>query len=85
MKTASSHKATDLLRAWGAGDERALEALVPLVHDELRRLARRYMGANAPATRCSPRRSSTRRTCAWWTCTACAGRTARTSSPCRRA
>src|SRR6476660_8202363 len=44
MKTASSHKATDLLRAWGAGDARALEALVPLVHDELRRLARRYMG-----------------------------------------
>ena len=44
MKTASSQKATDLLRAWSAGDARALEGLVPLVQDELRRLARRYMG-----------------------------------------
>src|SRR5689334_23211499 len=43
MKTASSHQATDLLRAWSAGDARALEGLVPLVQDELRRLARRYM------------------------------------------
>jgi RNA polymerase sigma factor (TIGR02999 family) len=32
-----------LLRAWGDGDAAALEQLVPLVHDELRRLARRYM------------------------------------------
>ena len=35
---------TQLLVAWGAGDESALEALAPLVYDELRRLARRYMG-----------------------------------------
>jgi RNA polymerase sigma factor (TIGR02999 family) len=32
-----------LLLAWGAGDETAFEALVPLVHDELRRIARRLM------------------------------------------
>ena len=32
-----------LLRAWGAGDQTALEKLTPIVYDELRRLARRYM------------------------------------------
>jgi RNA polymerase sigma factor (TIGR02999 family) len=34
---------TDLLLAWRDGDEQALEALMPLVHHELRRLARRHM------------------------------------------
>jgi RNA polymerase sigma-70 factor (ECF subfamily) len=34
---------TDLLVAWGLGDASALEHLVPLVHGELRRLARREM------------------------------------------
>lgn len=34
---------TDLLVAWGNGDERALAQLLPLVHAELRRLARRHM------------------------------------------
>ena len=34
---------TTLLLAWGRGDETALDQLIPLVHDELRRLARRHM------------------------------------------
>jgi RNA polymerase sigma factor (TIGR02999 family) len=34
---------TGLLRAWSAGDEDALEQLTPLVYDELRAHARRYM------------------------------------------
>jgi RNA polymerase sigma factor (TIGR02999 family) len=34
---------TRLLRRWGDGDESALAALMPAVHDELRRLARSYM------------------------------------------
>jgi RNA polymerase sigma factor (TIGR02999 family) len=34
-----------LLRAWTAGDEGALEALIPLVYAELRRLARLHMRA----------------------------------------
>jgi len=42
--TPSSHQVTGLLLAWGRGDEAALEQLVPLVHGELRRLARRHMG-----------------------------------------
>lgn len=39
---------TKLLVAWSEGDERALEALTPLVHDELHRLARRYMRGERP-------------------------------------
>ena len=35
---------TDLLLAWGQGDAGAFDRLVPLVHSELRRLARHYMG-----------------------------------------
>ena len=35
---------TALLLAWGRGEADAFDRLVPLVHDELRRLARRYMG-----------------------------------------
>jgi RNA polymerase sigma factor (TIGR02999 family) len=34
---------TQLLLAWGTGDEAALQRLVPLVHDELHRIARRCM------------------------------------------
>jgi RNA polymerase sigma-70 factor, ECF subfamily len=34
---------TGLLRAWSAGDQAALDQLVPVVHAELRRIARRYM------------------------------------------
>jgi RNA polymerase sigma factor (TIGR02999 family) len=36
----SSHHVTRLLRAWGDGDESALAELVPIVHDELHRIAR---------------------------------------------
>jgi len=39
----SSHHITQLLRAWGEGDQSALEQLTPLVYEELRRLARRHM------------------------------------------
>jgi len=34
---------TVLLRAWRDGDETALDTLLPLVHDELRRIARRCL------------------------------------------
>ncbi len=39
-----SREVTQLLVAWSEGDQSALEQLVPIVYDELRRLARRYMG-----------------------------------------
>ena len=35
--------ATDLLLAWSSGDESAFDKLVPLVYQELRALAQRYM------------------------------------------
>ena len=38
-----SHDVTDLLVAWHGGEGEALERLIPLVHDELHRLAQRYM------------------------------------------
>ena len=34
---------TTLLHQWRGGDEAALRQLIPLVHDELRRIARRHM------------------------------------------
>jgi len=34
---------TRLLRAWGRGDSAALDRLTPLVYEQLRRMARRYM------------------------------------------
>jgi RNA polymerase sigma factor (TIGR02999 family) len=37
------HAVTELLRAWGAGDAQACDALVPLVYAELRRQARRAL------------------------------------------
>lgn len=36
-------RVTALLQAWSAGDRTALDRLVPVVHAELRRLARRHM------------------------------------------
>jgi RNA polymerase sigma-70 factor, ECF subfamily len=39
-----THHVTGLLQAWGAGDQAALDQLMPLVQEELRRLARRQMG-----------------------------------------
>lgn len=38
-----THELTELLIAWGDGDEQALTKIAPLVHAELWRLARRYM------------------------------------------
>ena len=39
---------TELLLAWRGGDDAALSALVPLVHDELMRMARRHMAGERP-------------------------------------
>jgi hypothetical protein len=43
MRKPDSVEVTRLLLAWGAGDEVALEQLVPVVYRELRVMARRYM------------------------------------------
>ena len=39
----TSLEASNLLRAWSAGNREALDRLTPIVYQELRRLARRYL------------------------------------------
>ena len=43
-----SHDVTALLIEWRGGDSGALERLLPLVHGELRRLAKRHMAGERP-------------------------------------
>jgi RNA polymerase sigma-70 factor (ECF subfamily) len=43
MVALSPNEVTRLLVDWGNGDQAALEELIPLVYDELRRMAGRYM------------------------------------------
>jgi RNA polymerase sigma factor (TIGR02999 family) len=48
MHPASSTRVSKLLLNWGQGDQAAREALIPLVYDELRRLARRHLRRERP-------------------------------------
>jgi RNA polymerase sigma factor (TIGR02999 family) len=50
MAMATPQDITGLLHAWAGGDAHAFEQLAPLVYDELRRIARRYMRQRAPQT-----------------------------------
>ncbi len=46
--TFAPHQVTRLLQKWSDGDETALEQLMPLVHDELHRLAHQHMRREGP-------------------------------------
>src|SRR4051812_30698846 len=48
MNHAMPKSVTQLLVAWGDGDQTALDQLVPLVNEELRRLARGFMRRERP-------------------------------------
>ncbi|MGB6942948.1 MAG: sigma-70 family RNA polymerase sigma factor [Bryobacteraceae bacterium] len=48
MSEPSDQDVTHLLIQWSKGDSAALEALVPLVYDELRRLAQVYLSREKP-------------------------------------
>ena len=48
MDEPGAHELTELLLAWGNGDEEALARIAPLVHAELYRLAKRYMSRERP-------------------------------------
>jgi RNA polymerase sigma-70 factor, ECF subfamily len=48
LMTPATHEVTKLLKAWGGGDQSALDRLMPLVYDELRRLARQHMRREKP-------------------------------------
>jgi len=43
MSPTSTNEVTQLLLAWSDGDQAALDKLTPLVYEELRRMAHRYM------------------------------------------
>lgn len=43
MKTQAAENLTELLLEWREGDKAALDRLMPLVYDELRRIAHRYV------------------------------------------
>jgi RNA polymerase sigma factor (TIGR02999 family) len=43
MQAQPAQDVTAILRAWTGGDERALDRLLPVLHEELRRTARAYM------------------------------------------
>lgn len=48
MSPSNSPDVTRLLVAWSHGDQAAQEALIPLIYEELRRLARHYMRNESP-------------------------------------
>src|SRR3989442_5908713 len=48
MCAASAGSVSKLLVMWGQGDLEARDALIPLVYDELRRVARRHLGRERP-------------------------------------
>lgn len=48
MEPPPAQEVTQLLVAWGNGDEIARDRLIPLVYEELRRLAHRYMKHESP-------------------------------------
>jgi RNA polymerase sigma-70 factor, ECF subfamily len=49
-----AQQVTELLLAWGDGDQSALDQLIPLVHAELRRIAARYMARERPGHMLQP-------------------------------
>ena len=54
MADAPSHDVTRLLARWKDGDEAALQQLLPIVHEELRRVARRQMAGERPGHTLQP-------------------------------
>jgi RNA polymerase sigma factor (TIGR02999 family) len=48
MNSTPRNEVTELLLAWNTGDRSALDRLMPLVYQELRRLARQYMRSESP-------------------------------------
>ena len=48
LMESAAHQVTKLLEQWSGGDEAALEQLMPLVHDELHRLAHQHTRRESP-------------------------------------
>jgi hypothetical protein len=58
MAVSGSQQITHLLLGWGQGDQTALEALMPLVYDELRKVAARHLCGSRRSMRVRHRWSS---------------------------
>ena len=54
MPAATPEGVTHLLKAWGNGEQKALDQLIPLVYTELHRLAHRYMDRERSAHTLQP-------------------------------
>lgn len=54
MGSSSSQPVTELLARWKSGDVSARDALVPLVYDELRRIARRCLSSQSSSNTLQP-------------------------------
>ena len=48
MESGPNNQVTDLLARWRGGERQALDSLMPLVYEELRRLARHYVAREQP-------------------------------------
>jgi RNA polymerase sigma factor (TIGR02999 family) len=44
----ATHSVTQLLEQWNSGDREALDKLMPLIYEELRKMAKRYMSQQNP-------------------------------------
>lgn len=62
-----SAEITNLLKAWGGGDDAALGRLAEHVYPELRLIARQHMKNEAKDNSSRPPHWSTKSTSAWWT------------------
>jgi RNA polymerase sigma-70 factor (ECF subfamily) len=54
MNPEAAPSISNLLQAWGDGDEHALQELMPLVYEELRRRARNYLAGEPPGITLQP-------------------------------
>jgi len=54
MQLAAPPNVTGLLKAWSGGNADALDQLIPVVYNELHKIARAYMRRQRPALRLTP-------------------------------
>ena len=75
-----AHQLTQLLQAWSEGDQGALEELMPVVYNDLHRLAQRYMANERPGHTLQPTALVMKLMCGCWSRRTLAGKAGRTFS-----
>ena len=81
MSDVRTHHLTALLLEWRGGREEAMQELLPLVHDELRRIAKRHMAGERPGHVLQATALVNEAYLRWSMSVGSSGRIARTSSP----